>query len=154
YKRVDLAVRAFAGRRGRLVVIGEGGERARLEAVRPPNVELRGRVSDAELDRLYAACHAVIHPAIDDFGLVPVEAMAARPPRGAFAAGGAVDGVREGETGVLSREQTPESLADALSRLERLRFDPARLRAHARRFDAAEFERRFAAFVDDAYVAF
>jgi glycosyltransferase involved in cell wall biosynthesis len=152
YKRVELAVSAFcqAGRRGRLIVVGDGPERARLERLvgAGAKVELRGRVDDAELERLYAACTAVIHPALDDFGIVPVEALAAGRPVVAFAAGGALDSVRDGETGVLFPEPTVAALRAALDRLERLSFDPATLRAAARRFDRATFEDRFGAFVE------
>ena len=107
YKRVELAVRAFSqpgrpGARRRLVVVGDGPERARLSRLAGPNVELRGRVDDDELLGLYAACRAVVHPALDDFGIVPVEALAAGRPVVAFAAGGSLDSVRDGETGVLS----------------------------------------------------
>jgi glycosyltransferase involved in cell wall biosynthesis len=149
YKRVELAVRAFVGRRARLVIVGDGPERARLAALAGPNVELRGRVADAELDRLYAAADAVIHPAVDDFGIVPVEALAAGRPVVAFAEGGARDTVREPETGTLFAEPTAAALGAAITRLEQLRFDPVRLRAAARRFDQAEFERRFGAFVEE-----
>ncbi|HXT94756.1 MAG TPA: glycosyltransferase [Polyangia bacterium] len=150
YKRVELAVRAFAapGRRGRLVVVGDGPERARLARLCGPNVELRGRVGDDELLALYAQSRAVIHPALDDFGIVPVEALAAGRPVVAFAAGGALDSVRDGETGVLFAEPTPEALGAALDRLERTSFAPARLRAAARRFDRATFEQRFGALVE------
>ena len=149
YKRVELAVRAMAGRRGRLVVVGDGPDRARLAGLAPPNVELRGRVDDDELERLYTACDGVIHPAIDDFGIVPVEALAAGRPVVAFAEGGVTDTIRDGEGGAVFDEATPASLAAALDRLEQRPFEPARLRALARRFDRDEFERRFAAWVDD-----
>jgi glycosyltransferase involved in cell wall biosynthesis len=155
YKRVELAVRAFLGRPERLVVVGEGPEQARLAglAAGAPNIELRGRVDDAAVDQLFAECQAVIHPAIDDFGIVPVEALATGRPVVAFAGGGATDSVRDGETGVLFAEATPASLGAAVTRLGGLRFDPARLRAEARRFDRAAFERRFAAFVDACWRA-
>jgi glycosyltransferase involved in cell wall biosynthesis len=91
----------------------------------------------------------VIHPAIDDFGIAPVEALAAGRPVVAFAGGGATDSVVEGETGVLFPEAQPEALGAALTRLEGLRFDPRALRARARRFDRREFERRFAACVNE-----
>jgi glycosyltransferase involved in cell wall biosynthesis len=150
YKRIELAVRAFLGRSERLVVVGEGADLARLQAIAggAPNIQLRGRLDDAEVDRLYAECRAVVHPAIDDFGIVPVEALATGRPVIAFAGGGATDSVRDGETGVLFAEPTPASLGAALTRLQGLRFDPARLRAEARRFDRVTFERRFAALVE------
>jgi len=150
YKRVELAVRAFAapGRRGRLVVVGDGPERGRLERLAGANVELRGRVDDDELGALYAQSRAVIHPALDDFGIVPVEAMAAGRPVVAYAAGGTLDSVRDGETGVLFTEATPEALGAALDRLDGITFAPALLRAAAARFDRASFERRFGAFVE------
>jgi glycosyltransferase involved in cell wall biosynthesis len=157
YKRVELAVRAFGlparRRRGRLVIVGDGADRARLSRLCGPNVELRGRVDDDELCRLYAACRAVVHPALDDFGIVPVEALAAGRPVVAFAAGGALDSISDGETGVLFREPTPESLAAALDRLDGLTFEPARLRAAARRFDRTRFEQRFGAFVESCLAA-
>ena len=155
YKRVELAVRAFLGRPERLVVVGEGPEQAHLAGIAAgaPNIELRGRVDDAAVDRLFAECQAVIHPAIDDFGIVPVEALATGRPVVAFAGGGATDSVRDGETGVLFAEATPASLAAALTRLRGLRFDPSHLRAEARRFDRAAFERRFGAFVDACWRA-
>jgi glycosyltransferase involved in cell wall biosynthesis len=157
YKRVALAVGAMAGRRARLVVVGDGSERERLARIAPSNVELRGRVDDAELERLYAACRAVIHPAIDDFGIVPVEAMAAGRPVVAFAGGGALDSVRDGETGVLFAEPNAASLGAALDRLEARRaagaFAPDRLRAWAQRFDRHQFEHRFASFVETCRAA-
>jgi glycosyltransferase involved in cell wall biosynthesis len=155
YKRVELAVRAFLGRAERLVVVGEGADMDRLTGIAAgaPNIELSGRLDDAAVDRLFAECQAVIHPAIDDFGIVPVEALATGRPVVAFAGGGATDSVRDGDTGVLFAEATPESLAAAVVRLQQLRFDPARLRAEARRFDRVTFERRFAALVDACWRA-
>ena len=95
----------------------------------------------------------MIHPALDDFGIVPVEALATGRPVVAFAGGGATDSVRDGETGVLFSEATPASLAAAATRLAGLRFPPARLRAEAHRFDRTSFERRFAALVESCIQA-
>ena len=71
----------------------------------------------------------------------------------AFGGGGSLDSVVDGETGVLFRDPTPESLAAALDRLDQLTFDPAQLRASARRFDRTRFEQRFAAFVESRLAA-
>jgi glycosyltransferase involved in cell wall biosynthesis len=145
YKRVELAVRAMQGRPERLVIVGEGPERARLQGLAGPNVVFRGRVDDEELDRLYAGCRALLHPAVDDFGIVMVEALSAGKPVIASGEGGAQDIVRPGQTGVVFEAPTVEAVRAALDKanLLRARFDPERLRAHARRYDRPVFERRF-----------
>jgi glycosyltransferase involved in cell wall biosynthesis len=155
YKRVDLAVQALAGRPEPLVIVGEGPERAGLQRLAGPNVTFRGRVSDEELADLYERCRALLHPARDDFGMVMVEALAAGKPVITCGEGGAVDIVRSGETGVIVQRPTVEALRAALNRfmLMRGRFDPARLRAHARRFDRAVFERRFLEAVQAGWAA-
>jgi lipopolysaccharide/colanic/teichoic acid biosynthesis glycosyltransferase/glycosyltransferase involved in cell wall biosynthesis len=151
-KRVDLALRAFQGRSERLVIVGEGPERARLERLLGPNTTLLARLEEGELAALFARCRALLHTGIDDFGMVMVEALAAGKPVLACAEGGALDIVRDGETGLLIREPTVECVRAALDRLESRAeaFDPAVLRSFARRFDRANFERRFARAVDEA----
>jgi lipopolysaccharide/colanic/teichoic acid biosynthesis glycosyltransferase/glycosyltransferase involved in cell wall biosynthesis len=153
YKRVELALRAFQGRRERLVVVGEGPERARLEPLLGPNTTLRSRVDEAELAALFAQCRALLHTGIDDFGMVMVEALAAGKPVLACAEGGALDIVRDGENGLLIPEPTVEAVREALARFAaRSRpFDPEVLQASARRFDRANFERRFHEAVENAW---
>lgn len=153
YKRIDLAIQAF-NRLGRpLVIVGDGRDRPRLEAMAGPTVTFRGRVSDAELAELYARCRAFIFPGVEDFGIAPVEAMAAGRPVIAFAAGGALDTVVEGVTGVFFREPTPESLAEAVRRLEELRFDPWGIRRYAERFDRRRFQEKIEEVVEAAWEA-
>jgi glycosyltransferase involved in cell wall biosynthesis len=149
-KRVELAVRAFAGRRERLLVVGEGAERARLERLAGENVTFLGWVDDDELTRLYAGCRALLHPGVEDFGMVLVEAMAAGKPVIACNEGGAPDVVVDGETGLFMNAATIDALRDALDRLAVHRFDAERLRKYARGFDRAVFRARFAAAVEAA----
>jgi lipopolysaccharide/colanic/teichoic acid biosynthesis glycosyltransferase/glycosyltransferase involved in cell wall biosynthesis len=151
-KRVDLALRAFQGRAERLVVVGEGPELARLERLAGPNTTLLARVEEGELAALFARCRALLHTGVDDFGMVMVEALAAGKPVLACAEGGALDIVRDGETGLLIREPTVEAVRDAMDRFERrtTEFDPTVLRGFAKRFDRANFEHRFARAVDEA----
>jgi lipopolysaccharide/colanic/teichoic acid biosynthesis glycosyltransferase/glycosyltransferase involved in cell wall biosynthesis len=151
-KRVDLAMRAFHGRRERLIVVGDGPERAHLQSLVAPNVTLLPRVDEAELARLFAGCRALVHPAVDDFGMVMVEALAAGKPVLACAEGGALDVVHDGLTGLLIEESTVTSVQRALDRFAQRTqpFDAVALRAYAKRFDRVHFERRFAAAVDDA----
>jgi glycosyltransferase involved in cell wall biosynthesis len=150
YKRVDLAVEAF-NRLGRpLVVIGEGPEDPRLRRLAGPNVTLLGAQPDEVLQRHYASCRALIFPGEEDFGIVPVECMASGRPIIAYGRGGVLDTIVDGETGVLFREQTVESLIDAVVRYERSEreFSPERLAEHARAFDREHFKARFGAMVE------
>jgi glycosyltransferase involved in cell wall biosynthesis len=148
-KRVDLAVRAFAGRPERLVVVGEGAERAPLERLAGPNVTFFGWVDDQSLERLVGGCRALLHPAVEDFGMAMVEALAAGKPVIACGEGGARDIVTEG-TGLLLEAPTVEALRAALDRFPSLRFDRARLQAQARRFDRGLFENRLMGAVERA----
>jgi len=149
YKRVDLPVRAFSDLKLPLVVAGEGRDREALQALAGPNVEFKGWVSHDHLQSLMARCKAFIFPAEEDFGIAPLEAAACGRPVIAYAAGGALETVVEGVTGVFFREPTPESLADAVRRFETMTFDAPVIRRHAESFDTTVFKKRFTALVAD-----
>lgn len=149
YKRIDLAIEALNGLGLPLWIAGEGRDRAKLEALAEPNVRFLGRVPDAELPGLMAHCRAFLFPGLEDFGIAPVQAMAAGRPVIAYAGGGALDYVREGETGLFFDRQTPESLAEAVRRFDAPAFDPARIRAHAEQFDTRIFRSRLQALVQE-----
>jgi glycosyltransferase involved in cell wall biosynthesis len=148
YKRIDLAVRAFEQLGLPLWIAGDGRDRASLEAMAGRNVRFLGRVPDGELGRLLADCRAFVFPGLEDFGIAPVEAMAAGKPVIAYAGGGALDTIVEGITGVFFREQKPESLADAVLRFDDTAFDPATIRTHAGRFDVRVFKAHLRAFIE------
>jgi glycosyltransferase involved in cell wall biosynthesis len=148
YKRIDLAVQAFNDLGLPLWIGGDGRDRARLEAMAGPNVRFLGRVPDADLAPLIARCRAFVFPGLEDFGISPVEAMAAGRPVIAYAGGGALDTVVEGVTGTLFREHTPEALASAVYRFDEMAFDPEAIRTHARRFDAAVFKAQLQEFIE------
>ena len=152
YKRVDLAIAACNRLGRRLVIVGTGPETARLKAMAGPTVEFRGWASFEELQDLTRNCRALLFPGEEDFGIVPLEAMAAGRPVIAFGSGGALDTVVEGETGVFFNEQSGEALEGAIERCERIEsgFDPQRIRRHARSFGGDVFRERFGAFVADA----
>ncbi len=154
YKRIDLAVQAFGELGLPLWIIGDGRDRRALESMAAPNVRFLGRVPDEELGRYLSACRAFIFPGQEDFGIAPLEAQAAGRPVIAYAAGGALETVIEGRTGLFFHEATAESLAEAVEHLDDSRFDPAVIREHARQFDCAAFRRRFADFVREQYDAF
>jgi glycosyltransferase involved in cell wall biosynthesis len=149
YKRIDLAVRAFADLGLPLWIGGTGRDRAGLEAMAGPNIRFLGRVPDEELTRLMARCRAFVFPGLEDFGIAPVQAMAAGRPVIAYAGGGALDYVVEGVTGTFFYEQTPGSLADTVLRFDDRAFDPVAIQTHAQRFDVHVFESRMRAFIQE-----
>ena len=152
YKRADLAVSAFAKLDFPLKVAGSGSEKARLEEMATDNVQLLGRVSDEDLPDLYRGARALIFPAEEDFGIVPVEAMACGTPVIAYARGGALDSVRGGKTGVFFEEQTVDSLRNAVREFENCRqdFSQSDITAHAQNFGSERFRRELQNVIDEA----
>lgn len=147
YKRIDLAVRAFSDLKLPLWIGGEGRDRSSLEAIAGPNVRFLGRVPDEDLGDLLAHCRAFVFPGLEDFGITPVEAMAAGRPVIAYAGGGSLDYVVEGLSGAFFHEQTPESLSDAVRHFDDSAYDPATIRAHAEQFDIRVFKARMHEFI-------
>jgi len=156
YKRIDLAILAARRLGRRLVVVGAGPEERRLRALAgDADVEFLGWRDDATVADLYRRCRALLFPGLEDFGIVPLEAMASGRPVIAFGAGGVLDtvvppGAEEPPTGIFFHEQTIEALVAAIRRYEDEadRFDPKALRARAELFDRPRFKERFAAYVD------
>jgi glycosyltransferase involved in cell wall biosynthesis len=151
YKRVDLAIETFRQTRERLLVVGTGPELTRLQSLASANIEFLGWRSGTELARLYARCRALIFPGIEDFGIVPLEAMACGKPVVAFGQGGALETVVDDPqraTGVFFYEQTPEALKEAIGKLGKMNLDPHNIRAHARRFDRNIFKESYRRYVE------
>ena len=148
YKRVDLALEAARRLGIRAVVAGDGPDRRRLEALAGPETEFLGRVSDEQVPDLYAGAAAFFLGGEEDFGITPLEANAAGRPVVAYGSGGALETVRDGETGVLFSDQTPEDATRDLERALRIPWSPERLAAHAERFNATTFLDRFEDVVD------
>ena len=147
YKRIDLAVEAFTSMNKRLVIIGAGPALADLKSVAGPTVEFAGRANDAEVEDYVAKCRALIFPGEEDFGMAPLEVAAAGRPTIAYRAGGALETVVEGETGVFFNEQTPRSLIDAVYEFERQSWSPEILRDHARHFGKEAFAEKMLTFL-------
>jgi len=139
YKRSELAVEAFNRMRGKLVVIG-GGERLDLiRRIAGPTVTVLGPRPFEDLRHYYARCQALVFPGEEDFGIVPVEAMASGRPVIAYGSGGATETVIPKVTGLLFKEQTVEALVDAVEQCRRMDFDPQKIAAHARQFSRQRF---------------
>ncbi len=151
YKRVDLAVQAATLLGVPLKVAGKGRDLERLKELAGPTVEFLGYVPDDALNDLMARCKAFIFPGLEDFGIAPVQAMAAGRPVIAYAGGGALDTVLPGVTGALFDVQSVEALAQVMAQFDPARYDTGAICAHAQRFDSRVFEREITSFVEQAH---
>jgi glycosyltransferase involved in cell wall biosynthesis len=149
YKRAGATIEAFRARPERLVVAGDGPALAGLRDSAPANVSFVGHVEDEQLVELMRGCSALVFPSRDDFGLIPLEAMACGRPVLAFAGGGATHTVLPGVTGELFPSQQPEAIAAAVREFDPARYDSARIRAHALQWDRGVFRERLVAAVED-----
>lgn len=149
YKKVDLAVQLFNKIGRRLIVIGAGPQEVFLRSIAAPNVEILGWKTDEEVAEYLCYCRALIFPGEEDFGIVPVEAMACGKPVLAFRKGGALETVVEGVTGEFFDHSTVESMEEGLARLflneHHYRFD--RIREQAGKFSVENFIKRFQTFL-------
>jgi glycosyltransferase involved in cell wall biosynthesis len=150
YKRIDLILEAYRGTGWPLKIVGAGPEEVRLRERLPSEATLLGRVDDETLRELYRGCRAVIMAGVEDFGIVPLEAMACGRPAVVFAEGGGPESVVPGSTGVLFRDATPASLRAAIDSLAGMRFNIATLRARAEAQSREIFEARVRDFVEMA----
>lgn len=151
YKRVDIAVAAFNSLGRRLVIIGEGEALADLERLAGANVEVLGHQPFSVIKDHLAKCRALIFPGVEDFGIVPVEAMACGKPVIAYKVGGALETVVDGVTGLFFDQQTSDSLIDAVQRFEAVEssFNSLRIAEHARTFDKEIFKKKISEFIKD-----
>ena len=147
YKRLDLAVRAFSALGLPLKVFGDGRDRMALERIAGPNVTFLGHVSEAERQELFARCRAFVFPGEEDFGITPLEAMAAGRPVIAYAAGGALDSVIEERTGWFFHEPTSAALAATVAVERTSTVDSMSIRQHAEGFGRDVFLRRMRDFI-------
>lgn len=148
YKRIDLAVAACNKVGEKLTVIGDGPEHERLKAMAGPSIKLLGEVAEKDVPEYFQSAEAFIFPGLDDFGITPVEAMAAGTPVIAYKAGGALDYVVEGKTGLFFDEQDTESLSEAILKFRRLKFSPEEVAKHAEAFSVEHFHNEITHFVN------
>jgi glycosyltransferase involved in cell wall biosynthesis len=152
YKRIDLAIQAFNQLQKPLIIIGEGEQFTALQKMAGPTIQLLGHQPFEVIQSHYARCKAMIFPADEDFGIVPVEAMASGRPVIAYRKGGALETVIDNITGLFFDEQTPESLTQAVLKFETIyqQFNPEKIQFHAQQFDAAVFRQQIKQFVETA----
>ncbi|RDJ03331.1 glycosyltransferase [Rhizobium grahamii] len=150
YKRPDLAVEAFNRLKAKLVVIGGGEMLDHLKKIAGPTVTILGSQPFDSLKHHYARCKALIFPGEEDFGIVPVEAMASGRPVIAYGRGGATETVVANKTGMFFQNQTVEELIDAVQRMEKLDFNPTDAVSRAADFRREVFINRFRTFIERA----
>jgi glycosyltransferase involved in cell wall biosynthesis len=152
YKRVDLAIEAFKANGKKLIVVGDGekADELRQLAEGHSNIDIRGRQPFDEIVRLYSHCQALVFPGVEDFGIVPLEAMASGRPVIAYGKGGVLDSVVDKHTGLYFSEQTAASLNEAINIYEsgEYIFEPEKLRAHAMSFETSAFEQKLKKYID------
>jgi len=168
YKRLDIAIEAFNHLGLPLKVIGDGQDEKRLKGLARPNIEFLGWKKDDVLKEHYSKCKAIIFPGVEDFGIVPVEAMASGRPVIAYAKGGVLEtvvplnqgpGIRgqgsDAPTGVFFYEQTVEALIEAVKIFEgnHDKFDKKGIRNHALSFDRKIFKEKLSAYISEKFKA-
>ncbi|MFC3965576.1 glycosyltransferase [Nocardia jiangsuensis] len=157
YKRPDLAIRIAQRTGRRLVVVGDGRYRRQLEALAGPETTFLGAAPDDVLVDMYRRCTALLMPGVEDFGIVPVEAMACGAPVLAVGSGGALDTVLPGLSGAHvppgDDAAVVDGFAEVLGTHDIAAYTPAAVRAHAESFGPEAFRARMVAVVDEAMAA-
>ena len=154
YKRIDVAIKACERLGRRLCVAGTGPEEAELIKRAGKYTKFLKFVADEDLPRLYAGARAFLFPQEEDFGITPLEAAASGKPTIAFAAGGALETVVEGETGLLFQQQTADSLAAAIKKFESGSFNPQAIRTHAEQYRKRVFMAKIKELVHNEWLGF
>ncbi len=154
FKKIDIAVQAFSRiPKHKLVIIGEGSDKTRLQEMAGKNIEFLGRKSDEEVQEFLEYARAFIFPGLEDFGIAPVEAMACGKPVIAYAQGGVRESVVEGETGVFFTPQTSDGLLEALAEFfkqeEKFQKNIVKIRERAEEFSEENFRKKFWAIVPE-----
>jgi glycosyltransferase involved in cell wall biosynthesis len=151
YRRIDLLIEAFNKMARPLLIAGSGRDKERLESQAGPTVQFLGYVPDADLPDLYARCRAFVFPGEEDFGIAPVQAMAAGRPVIAYAAGGVLDTVLPGKTGALFAEQSVNGIIQAVEGFAAEKVETAVIRRHAEQFDITQFKAKLQTFVEEKW---
>jgi glycosyltransferase involved in cell wall biosynthesis len=151
YKRIDLAVKACMKLQKKLVVAGDGPELENLKALAAghENIKFLGSVSDSEKKQYYQKAKAVIFPADEDFGIVPIEANSFGTVAIALNKGGCRESLLDGTNAVLFDNQTVSSVCGAIEKFEKMRFSPVRIAESAQKFSAENFHKNIKEFIDN-----
>ena len=151
YKRPDLAVQAFNEMKLDLIVIGSGEMLNEVRRLAGPTIKVLGSQPFEVLRQHYQKCRALVFPGEEDFGMVPVEAMASGRPVIAYNRGGATETILPGATGLLFEKQTVKDITSAVRSLSGIEIEPEKIAAHARQFGRDQFIQKMLAHVDGLF---
>lgn len=155
YKRIELIVEAFNNMPTKqLMVIGSGADLAKIKAKAQPNISILGFLETEELKKYLQKAKAFVFAALEDFGILPVEAQSCGTPVVCLGQGGTAETVIHGKTGVFFQKQTVQDIQQAIEYFETLRFDPYTIRENALKFSQENFKARIADFINTAYSKF
>ena len=156
YKNVDLLIQAFNVLGWELTVLGTGSEEKSLRKMANSNVKILGRVTDETKDHILANCKGLIFPVVEeDWGIVPLEAMAHGKPVLAHRSGGVTETIQEGVTGMffesLRLEDFINSIKGFSNQIDAEKFDPERIKRHASSYTKEKFQKEFIEFVKEKW---
>ncbi len=156
YKNFDLLVETFNQVKYPLIIVGTGIEEKKLKQIAGNNITFVGKISDTKKHELLDNCLGLINPVVEeDFGIVPVEAMAHGKPVLAHKSGGHLETVIDGETGLLFENNTVESLSETLTKFDEMiknkKFDHGKIIQHAQKFSKSRFKSEFENFVREKW---
>jgi len=143
HKRIDLAIQACNALKRKLIIVGDGLERKKLESLAGNTIQFKSNLNDSEIKKLYATCKALIFPSHEDFGMVPIEVQASGRPVIACRAGGALETVTEGVSGVFFNNQTVDDIIQSIIEFEKSVFSPEKIRSSVERFDFENFRHQY-----------
>jgi glycosyltransferase involved in cell wall biosynthesis len=150
YKKLDLIVKAFAKMPDKkLIVVGDGPDKSKIDALATKNIDVKGFVSKDELINYMQKAKAFVFAAEEDFGIIPVEAQACGTPVIAYGKGGSLETIIENETGMFFNQQNEESIIDAVTKFEKKVFNPKQIRKNAEKFSKQRFEKEFETYVQE-----
>ena len=147
YKKFDLAIRVFNKLNLPLIIVGKGPQEKYLKKIAKRNIKFLGFLEDERLRKLYQKAKALIFPQVEDFGIVPLEAMACGTPVIAFEFGGQKESIIENFSGIFFKKQSEEDLIEVIKKFQKMKFDSQKISESVKKFSKERFKKEIKEFV-------